>query len=405
MEAIHIVNVIFKDEGEILNDDFYQKLVQFNTSTNCTSVFIDKTDGLCDLRKVYTGIINIVYLTSICSDLKQLHHLIQNLANSIDSNQNVRFLLLDDLFRTERAYVYTNTENNFFRSFVNLSSKFTNINFQIMSTNRILNSWGEGDTSIVQIPEIIDTSAFWHRVKQDVQFHEMFNQGNAVPRLVSIQSIYEPNMGRPLYRHPNDEEPPNVEMIPVVRSLKDLVEQYTGVRGINHVLIQHYRHGRDNIAAHSDKTLDIDRDTPIMNLSLGVGRVMTIQNKRDKRRLEKIPLLNGECVIFGLSTNRHWHHEVAKDVLVQTHELFGQERISLTFRKINTFINDDGVIVGQGSRFKTNADIIASSSLDSSVSDPPSQTRSDLIQAFSCENKQAGEFDWQAVYGGGFLVR
>jgi hypothetical protein len=92
-------------------------------------------------------------------------------------------------------------------------------------------------------------------------------------------------------------------------------------------------------------------------------------------------------------------------VLVQTHELFGQERISLTFRKINTFINDDGVIVGQGSRFKTNADIITSNnSLDSSVSGP-SQTRSDLIQAFSCENKQAGEFDWQAVYGGGFLVR
>jgi alkylated DNA repair dioxygenase AlkB len=391
-----MTTIIFKDEGEISNDSLFEKLTQFNLTTKSSSVFIDKAD-FCGLQQVCMGIKGTIYLGSFCCDLKKLYRLIENFASSVDETCDIRFVLLEDLFRTERPYVYTNSENNFFRSFVDLNSKFSKITSQITSTNRILNSWGEGDTSIVEIPEITTSSNYWHRVKQDVQFHEMLNQGNAVPRLVSIQSIYEPNLGRPLYRHPNDEEPPNVEMIPVVQSLKDLVEQHTGVRGINHVLIQHYRNGWDNIAAHSDKTLDIDRETPIMNLSLGAERVMTIKNKRDKRRLEKIPLVNGECVVFGLNTNRHWHHEVAKDVLIQTHELFGQERISLTFRKINTFINDDGVIVGQGSRFKTNADIVSDSG--------PVQTRSDLIQAFSCENRQAEEFDWQTVYGGGFLVR
>ncbi len=341
------------------------------------------------------------HIVSFCSSLKDLTRAINCLAKHCDEvfREPVKFILVQDLIVTERHYIYSNYEANFFGNFLKISTKYFYIEPSITNSNTMTNSWGEGDTSICSIAEIEDnTEQFWESIKANVVFHEMFNQGNAVPRLVSIQSVQEAGLGRPLYRHPNDEEPPNEEMVPAVLKLMRLVEQHTGVSGLNHALIQHYRHGRDNIAAHSDKTLDIDPHTPIINLSLGADRTMSIQNKDNKEVIEKIPLRHGQCVVFGLRTNRFWFHEVPKDMHISPHPLFGQERISFTFRKINTFVDAQGVVVGQGSPFKT----------PQQVPHPLpecTRTRADLIRAFGAENRQSAQFDWDAVYGQGFLIR
>lgn len=346
-----------------------------------------------------------VHIASSCPDLKLL---LRGISTLIKNSKCSQYYLLEDLVVVERAYIYTSRERQFFREFSRLSSLRSDLELSIISSNDLRNKYGEDDTYCCPLPELEGSNNdyhYWKEVKDEVQFHEMMNQGNAVPRLVSIQSIADPVMGRPLYRHPNDEEPPNVEMIPIVREILEIVENHTGIAGINHALIQWYRNGRDNIAAHSDKTLDIDLNTPIINVSLGVNRVMTIQNKQDKQFLEKIPLRNGECVVFGLDTNKLWHHEVAKDMVLPVHPIFDQERISFTFRRIATYINSEGIIVGQGSPYKTVDDIERRKEDPEVVAMQQNQTRVDLIHAFSSENRQSSEFDWNVAYGRGFLVR
>lgn len=414
--------LIFHDGDRGVSDDRARKrdrLLQSALTSTSSPTFIDCSDSPKDIMLKIAVLTSKAYIICNNVDIKlfttAVRALVKHCHISFGSSQ-LELVLVEDLVCTERSYIYNNFENNFFKSFLKFPQEYSNIITSITSSNVLLNSWGVGDTCVKLIPDINDMNGLWERVKSEVVFHEMFNQGNPVPRLVSIQSVYNDVFGRPLYRHPNDEEPPNVEMVPVVRQLMQLVEQYTGVTGLNHALVQHYRDGKDNIASHSDKTLDIDRHTPTINLSLGASRTMTIQNKQDKEIREKIPLRHGECVVFGLDTNRHWFHEVAKDVIMQSHPLYGTERISFTFRKIATFINDDGVIVGQGSPYKTSADIPgvniggqgAGSSDDRTVLTSPPQdapTRADLIRAFGRENRESAEFDWEAVYGKGFLIR
>jgi hypothetical protein len=76
---------------------------------------------------------------------------------------------------------------------------------------------------------------------------------------------------------------------------------------------------------------------------------------------------------------------------------FGGERISLTFRNIGTFIDPgSNTIWGQGAVAKT------SDLAGPVVHGDPTETER-LIRSFGQENR-ATEFDWEAVYGGGFDV-
>ncbi len=370
--------VVVLSDGKVGEDDF--------RFTKMNRLFVDLQSTRYDVNIIYpvdygaifSQVTDTVHIASFCADLKLVKPIIDDMAKYCSGRPTkMKFILIEDLVVTERPYIYTNYEANFFRGYFRLPSTYSWIEASTTNSNILRNSWGEGDTTLQQIPEIINESSdFWKLVKESVKFHEMFNQGNAVPRLISIQSLYSAAwQGRPLYRHPNDEEPPNEEMVPVVRELMALVERQCGVSGLNHVLIQHYRNGRDNIAAHSDKTLDIDLDTPIINLSLGSSRVMSIQNKTDRHIVEKIPLRHGECVVFGLRTNQFWVHEVPKDMAIAPHPEHHQERISFTFRRIATYITDNGIIVGQGSPYKTVADIPPPAGEESRI---PPHTRSVL---------------------------
>lgn len=305
---------------------------------------------------------------------------------------------------------------------------------------------GEGDVYIIplDIHEIEDQLC--RDLLTEVCFSTMINQGFPVPRLIAIQSITKRvelssidisdnyfggnrfALLRPLYRHPNDEEPDNIEMVPVIRQLLSLVEYKTGITGLNHVLIQRYRDGKDNIQMHSDKTLDLHLQTPIINVSFGAERTMKLRRKCCKSDVQLIPLRHGESLVFGLKTNQFWYHEVPKKMDIQPHAHLGIERISLTFRRVETFTasyfdgTDREMIVGQGSPFPTVDAFIShlettKKEIGEAVgSDQPSncngieignghRLREGLIAAFSKENKLSDEFDWNIVYGEGFLCR
>ena len=306
--------------------------------------------------------------------------------------------------------------------------------------------WGEGDTSVVPIP-LSNVFNLKKLIDDEINFAPMFTHGGSlVPRLVSIQSMSTqcplPSIHelsaitlKPLYRHPNDVEPPNTEMSSLVLYLRGLIESVTGITHLNHVLIQMYRDGKDNIQMHSDKTLDLSRETPIVNLSIGAERVMKLRRKSNKTDIQLIPLTHGEAVLFGIQTNQYWYHEVPKKIDITPHPDFGEERISFTFRKVETFSvvingNDTDIIVGQGSPFPTieanlnyskrNRDLSARlGSILSYKPDVPATTleevdddddsgyydRNELFSAFSKENKLSDAFDWYEVYGKGFLCR
>ncbi len=184
---------------------------------------------------------------------------------------------------------------------------------------------------------------------------------------------------------------------------------------VNHVLIQHYRSGKDYISEHSDKTIDVVRGTNIVNVSIGAQRVMTLRTKKDRlrqeqekhgesaapRNVQRIPLPNNSMFVMGPRTNAEWLHAINHDnrpfqTKSEAEQFNNGERISLTFRLIGTFLTEDGkMIYGQGATGKTREEakpvIIGTTEAEK------------LIQAFSEEN-QRSDFDWDASYGMGYDV-
>ena len=217
----------------------------------------------------------------------------------------------------------------------------------------------------------------------------------------------------PIYRHPADESPPLLPFSPTVELIRQHVEQAVG-HPVNHVLIQHYRTGADYISEHSDKTIDVVRGSQIVNVSLGAQRVMTLRTKKDAARaspdtpaaptagqgraVQRIPLPHNSLFAMGLRTNMRWLHGIRTDKRpAQTkspaERAAGGERISLTFRRIGTFLTPgDTHIFGQGARGKTRA--------EAGAVVRGGREAEALLEAFGREN-HGSDFDWGAVYGAG----
>ena len=212
---------------------------------------------------------------------------------------------------------------------------------------------------------------------------------------------------------------------------------------MNHVLIQLYRTGADFISEHSDKTIDVVRDSRIVNLSLGARRTMTLKTKKDatattagsdqaanadgeehphdgdgggaavQRTTQRIPLPHNSLFVMGLTTNSRWMHSVHTDKRPENTKDPAERgpRISLTFRHIGTFLTpapppagqgqeeqqtqQQQLIFGQGATGKTRA--------QARPVVHGGEEAERLLAAFGAENHQS-EFDWEKAYGEGFDV-
>jgi hypothetical protein len=254
----------------------------------------------------------------------------------------------------------------------------------------------------------------------------MSHVGGEVPRLVAVQGTVSPDGSVPIYRHPADESPPLKPFTSTVLQLKEAVEKHLN-HTVNHVLIQYYRTGRDYISEHSDKTLDIDRLSYIANLSLGAQRTMVFRTKRaykaikhtpsasfsspspgpsstepHAREIQRAKLPHNSLVRMGLYTNKRWLHAIKQDKRLDRDKseeelAFESARISLTFRKIATFLDkEEQRIWGQGAKGKgrEEAGKVVNGKTDESEK---------LRFAFGTENHEEG-FDWMVHYGEGFDV-
>jgi hypothetical protein len=286
---------------------------------------------------------------------------------------------------------------------------------------------GSGDSAVyldaLPAEDFGSEQCFWE-VRREVAWSCMMHKGGAVPRLVSLQGsidkdTFEPGAynDQPVYRHPVDEQPELRAWSPLVLRLKLQVEKVLGIspeRAFNHCLIQLYRNGHDFIGEHADKSLDILRGSPIVNLSLGCSRVMILRTKpRDYEGIklcQKVTLPHNSIMKLGWDTNVKFTHEIKQDKRMDSLKredevLFGGERISFTFRRIATFERRGLGLYGQGAVCKTPDQLIESIDAnrvrEASPQDDGEHGR--LLAAFSEENRSAA-FDWDMWYGGGFNV-
>lgn len=268
---------------------------------------------------------------------------------------------------------------------------------------------GEGDSRLM-LNLNLATDCF-ERIYAEVEWQKMYHMSGQVPRLVAVQGQTQPDGAIPIYRHPADESPPLKSFTPAVDEVRVAVEQKLG-HPLNHVLIQLYRDGQDRISEHSDKTLDIVRGSFICNVSLGAERVMVLRTKASTsdpegrkesgRKTQRVTLPHNSLFVLGPKTNMRWLHGIRADkrpdaIKTTEEQAYGGQRVSLTFRHIGTFINPvPNTMWGQGAVGKT------PDQAGAVVHGDPIETER-LIAAFGQENHTT-EFNWDAVYGGGFDV-
>jgi alkylated DNA repair dioxygenase AlkB len=112
---------------------------------------------------------------------------------------------------------------------------------------------------------------------------------------------------------------------PILREAIARVSQAIGAP-FNSVGLNLYRDQHDSVAPHNDKLADLVRGQPIVLLSLGATRRMTIRAKRPPRRVLHVDLAAGSLLLMDWTSQLHYDHGIPKQ-----RDAVGP-RISIAFR-------------------------------------------------------------------------
>ena len=93
-----------------------------------------------------------------------------------------------------------------------------------------------------------------------------------------------------------------------------------------HVGFNFYRDEHDSVAPHNDRIIDLVRGHPIVVLSLGTTRRMTIREKKPPRNVVHVDLVAGSLLSMDYETQLHYDHGIPKQAAPCG------PRISLAFR-------------------------------------------------------------------------
>lgn len=145
-------------------------------------------------------------------------------------------------------------------------------------------------------------------VKWEAQRRLMYDREVDVPRLVGHFRLAD-----------------SARLPDAIRAAARQVIAATGV-AFTSVGLNFYRDGRDSVAPHNDHLDEIAAGCPIVLLSLGDTRRMTIRAKAAPRRVCHVDLAAGSLLLMSYETQLHYTHGVPK-----TNEPVGP-RISLAFR-------------------------------------------------------------------------
>lgn len=95
----------------------------------------------------------------------------------------------------------------------------------------------------------------------------------------------------------------------------------------NHVVINHYRTGRDWVAKHADNERELGYRPLIVAISLGSTRRFDLMRKKG-RRLVKLQLEHGSLLVMGGACQHTWRHALPKAAAVS------EPRLNLTWRQL-----------------------------------------------------------------------
>ena len=239
-------------------------------------------------------------------------------------------------------------------------------------------------------------TGLFERLRDELEWEAMFHAAKAVSRRVSTLADIDAAGTTPIYRFPTDEEFHPIPFTATVRQIRDELEQLLAQRPLNHAKAQIYDDRTGYIGLHSDKTLDIQRRSTIVNLSLGATRTMRLERKSDKW-VERVEMQHNSAVLFDTErANSLWRHGVPADKrhaneMRDDELIFDGQRISIVFRTIATFRTANQQLFGQGARNK-----------DDNAHTEPADDAQALLDAFRAENNQGEEWCWEQTYGRGF---
>lgn len=135
----------------------------------------------------------------------------------------------------------------------------------------------------------------------------MYDREVDVPRLLAHRSLDDPEL-------------PNC-----LRAALAVVRRYEDAP-FNSIGLNLYRDGNDSVAPHNDKLAELTPGMPIVLLSLGATRQMTIRGKNAPHRRIVLDLHSGDVLTMDWNSQFHYDHGIPK-----TRETVGP-RISVAFR-------------------------------------------------------------------------
>ncbi|MCB9688781.1 MAG: alpha-ketoglutarate-dependent dioxygenase AlkB [Alphaproteobacteria bacterium] len=112
---------------------------------------------------------------------------------------------------------------------------------------------------------------------------------------------------------------------PTLDALTARVSEACGTT-FNHVVVNRYRDGKDNIGRHADAEPELGWLPTIASLSLGARRKFVLARK-GRRKSRHLRLAHGSLLVMGGSLQHTWYHSVPKDGSTE-------ERLNLTFRTL-----------------------------------------------------------------------
>ena len=122
---------------------------------------------------------------------------------------------------------------------------------------------------------------------------------------------------------------PIYPMHPLLSEIQTQVAKATD-ESFNHVLLNYYRDGRDNMGMHSDDERELGRNPVIAALSFGVDRRFLLKRKESKKGEDPTSILlqGGSLIVMGGTIQHTWKHGLPKAGQLD------KARINLTFRNL-----------------------------------------------------------------------
>lgn len=189
------------------------------------------------------------------------------------------------------------------------------------------------------------------------------------PIVVAGREVLQPRLmawgGELPYRYSGQTLPPE-PMHPALAALMERAAAECGVP-FNHVTVNLYRDGRDNIGFHADAERELGHDPVIPSISLGVVRRFVLEKKGRRRTKRALRLAHGSLLVMGGSCQRRWYHAVPKDPGCT------EPRINVTFRWLHgpPGWRPPGDQPAGGERNGRNEDSCASASISASPDESP----------------------------------